>query len=53
ADELEEIGFYDYLERGGVTVIEWGMKFAAELPPQSRHVYLSFLAEGVREVRWG
>jgi tRNA threonylcarbamoyladenosine biosynthesis protein TsaE len=52
AEELEEIGFYDYLDRRGLMVIEWAGKFPAELPPETRHVHLSFLAEDAREVRW-
>jgi tRNA threonylcarbamoyladenosine biosynthesis protein TsaE len=51
-EELEEVGFYDYLDRHGVTVIEWAVKFPSELPPETQHVYLSFLTDDTREVRW-
>ena len=51
-EELEEVGFYDYLDRCGVVVIEWAMRFPSELPPGTQHVYLSFLADDAREVRW-
>ena len=52
AEELEEIGYYEYLDRGGVTVIEWATRFPSELPPGTRHVYLATVAEDIREVRW-
>ncbi|MCX8007522.1 MAG: tRNA (adenosine(37)-N6)-threonylcarbamoyltransferase complex ATPase subunit type 1 TsaE [Coriobacteriia bacterium] len=32
AEELDDIGFAEALESGGVAVIEWGDKFPAELP---------------------
>jgi tRNA threonylcarbamoyladenosine biosynthesis protein TsaE len=51
-EELEGIGYYDYLDQRGVTVIEWAAKFPSELPPQTQHVYLLFLANSAREVRW-
>lgn len=52
AGELEEIGFYDYLDRRGVMVIEWAGRFPSELPPGTQHVYLSFLTADTRKVRW-
>ena len=51
-EELEGTGYYDYLDQRGVTVIEWAAKFPSELPPQTQHVYLLFLANSAREVRW-
>lgn len=30
--ELEEIGWDDYLDRGGVVLVEWASKFPRELP---------------------
>lgn len=30
--ELEEIGWYDYLERGGIVLVEWGDLFPEALP---------------------
>jgi tRNA threonylcarbamoyladenosine biosynthesis protein TsaE len=50
--ELEEVGYYDYLNQHGVTVIEWAAKFPSELPPDTQHVHLSFLTDDTREVRW-
>jgi tRNA threonylcarbamoyladenosine biosynthesis protein TsaE len=51
-EELEEVGYYDYLDQCGVTVIEWAVKFPSELPPETQHIYLSFLMDDAREVRW-
>jgi tRNA threonylcarbamoyladenosine biosynthesis protein TsaE len=55
---LESIGFEEYLESDGVTVIEWAEKAENELPDERLSVYLSpvdeksrefgFLAEGKR-----
>jgi len=36
-DDLESIGFYDYLERGGVIAVEWPERLAGvDLPPRWR-----------------
>jgi tRNA threonylcarbamoyladenosine biosynthesis protein TsaE len=32
AEELYGIGFYDYLNANGICLIEWGSKFAEEIP---------------------
>ena len=39
-DELENIGFDEYIESDGVTVIEWAERAADELPVESLSVYL-------------
>ena len=36
--ELENIGFYEYLERGGASVIEWASMFIESLPESRIHV---------------
>ena len=56
--ELEGIGFDEYIDSDGATVIEWAERAEGELPPQGLSVYLSdvsatgreigFLAEGER-----
>ena len=33
AGQLEDIGFYETVEADGVSMIEWGDRFPAELPP--------------------
>ena len=35
ADELYEIGWEDYLSRGGVCAVEWSERVAEELPPDA------------------
>nr|WP_092074608.1 tRNA (adenosine(37)-N6)-threonylcarbamoyltransferase complex ATPase subunit type 1 TsaE [Dendrosporobacter quercicolus]NSL47564.1 tRNA (adenosine(37)-N6)-threonylcarbamoyltransferase complex ATPase subunit type 1 TsaE [Dendrosporobacter quercicolus DSM 1736]SDN05145.1 tRNA threonylcarbamoyladenosine biosynthesis protein TsaE [Dendrosporobacter quercicolus] len=34
AEELFDIGFYEYIDAGGIAVIEWPDKFTAELPDE-------------------
>ncbi|MEO7951026.1 MAG: tRNA (adenosine(37)-N6)-threonylcarbamoyltransferase complex ATPase subunit type 1 TsaE [Spartobacteria bacterium] len=36
AAELAEIGFDEYLEAGGITVLEWGDRFPEILPARTR-----------------
>ena len=40
ATELVELGFDEYLEEGGVAVIEWADRFADALPARTRWVRL-------------
>lgn len=59
--ELENIGFGEYIDSDGVTVIEWADRAEDELPEERLSVYLSavddhsreigFLAEGDRYVK--
>ena len=39
--ELAEIGFDDYLEEGGIAVIEWADRFAQMLPKRTRWIRLA------------
>jgi tRNA threonylcarbamoyladenosine biosynthesis protein TsaE len=48
--ELENIGFEEYIESDGVTVIEWAEKAEDELPMESLSVYLSTVDEHSREI---
>ncbi len=48
--ELENIGFREYLESDGVTVIEWAERAEEELPVECLSVYLSFVDENSREI---
>lgn len=41
ATELVELGFDEYLEEGGVAVIEWADRFAAALPARTRWIRLA------------
>lgn len=40
ADDLLEIGFLEYLERGAVVVVEWPERALELLPPDTLHVRL-------------
>lgn len=48
--ELEGIGFEEYIDSDGATVIEWAERAEDELPPECLSVYLSSLSEASREI---
>jgi tRNA threonylcarbamoyladenosine biosynthesis protein TsaE len=52
AVELELIGYDDYLEESGVTVIEWADRFPERVPDHARHIRFIARSEEVREVTW-
>jgi tRNA threonylcarbamoyladenosine biosynthesis protein TsaE len=49
-DELDAIGFGEYIESDGVTVIEWAERAEDELPPECLSVYLSCIDDHSREI---
>jgi tRNA threonylcarbamoyladenosine biosynthesis protein TsaE len=49
-DELENIGFEEYIESDGVTVIEWAERAEDELPVEGLSVYLAYVDEQSREI---
>jgi tRNA threonylcarbamoyladenosine biosynthesis protein TsaE len=49
-DELEGIGFEEYIDSDGVTVIEWAERAEDELPVECLSVYLSPVDENSREI---
>jgi tRNA threonylcarbamoyladenosine biosynthesis protein TsaE len=49
-DELENIGFDEYIDSDGVTVIEWAERAEDELPVECLNVYLSAVDETNREL---
>jgi len=49
-DELENIGFEEYIESDGVTVIEWAERAEDELPVEGLSVYLAYVDEHSREI---
>ena len=51
-DELIAIGWDDYLEREGVTVVEWGEKFPELMPEGAVQVKITVLEDGRRRVEW-
>jgi tRNA threonylcarbamoyladenosine biosynthesis protein TsaE len=48
--ELENIGFEEYVDSDGVTVIEWAERAEDALPVERLSVYLSYINEGSREI---
>ena len=41
AEELFDIGWEDYLNRGGVCAVEWSERIAGALPPETIKVTIS------------
>lgn len=52
ADELLELGFDEYVEAGGICVVEWPERVAVLLPEATRHLCLTHGGGDVRHVRW-
>ena len=50
ASELEDIGYFDLIEGGGVSFIEWGERFPEELPAGYLEVSLTAGMDGTRTV---
>jgi tRNA threonylcarbamoyladenosine biosynthesis protein TsaE len=49
-EELENIGFEEYIDSDGVTVIEWAERAEDELPEERLSVYLNYVNESSREI---
>ncbi len=49
-EELENIGFEEYIDSDGVTVIEWAERAEDELPSECLSVYLSYIDDHSREI---
>lgn len=49
--ELEDVGFYEYVEADGVACIEWAVKFPEEMPDDRLEVYLEVAGETERCLR--
>jgi len=50
ASELNEIGWYEYLNRDGLVVVEWGEKAEEYLPAQYYQIQFRRLNESEREI---
>lgn len=48
--ELESIGFEEYIDSDGVTVIEWAERAEDELPTECFSIYLTSVDENSREI---
>lgn len=51
ADQLEDIDFYGVLESGGVSLIEWGDRFAGALPDDVLTVEIAIVGDDDRRLR--
>jgi len=49
-EELESIGFEEYVDSDGVTVVEWAERVEDDLPTECLSVYLSYVDEHSREI---
>jgi tRNA threonylcarbamoyladenosine biosynthesis protein TsaE len=49
-EELEGIGFEEYIDSDGATVIEWAERAEDELPEDRLSVYLNYVDEHSREI---
>ena len=48
--QLESIGFEEYIDSDGATVIEWAERAEDELPSEALNIYLSPVSETGREI---
>jgi tRNA threonylcarbamoyladenosine biosynthesis protein TsaE len=50
ANELYNVGFYDYLESDGICFIEWGKKFPENMPKSAIFLTIYRISENEREI---
>jgi tRNA threonylcarbamoyladenosine biosynthesis protein TsaE len=50
SEDLEQIGYEEYLTRGGVLVVEWAEKIPDSIPEEALWVTFSYLDENVRKI---
>ena len=48
--ELYSVGFFEYLERGGICAVEWSENIYSALPDNSIFVKLETVSENVRSI---
>lgn len=53
AEELVGLGWDEYLEAGGVVVVEWADRFPTLLPAETLWISFSIAADGTRVLRSG
>jgi tRNA threonylcarbamoyladenosine biosynthesis protein TsaE len=51
-DDVWGMGFEDYLDSGGVIIVEWADKFPAVLPAARLDIRLGILAPEIRCIEW-
>ncbi len=49
-DDLYSVGFYDYLEQNGVTVVEWSENVDYALPPDTVFIEITVAGESKRNI---
>lgn len=49
-NDLEDIGFEEYMSKSGVIVIEWAEKIKDVIPDEASFIYLSSIEEMVRKI---
>ncbi len=49
-DDLESIGFYDYLDNGWVIAVEWSEQVEAALPQPSVTIHFARIDDNTREI---
>lgn len=49
-DELEGVGFYDYLDGGGAMAIEWSENISSELPENTTVILIETTGENSRRI---
>lgn len=50
SSQLEDIAYYEILEEGGVSVVEWGDKFGEAKPADRLEMDFRLRVDGVREI---
>jgi tRNA threonylcarbamoyladenosine biosynthesis protein TsaE len=51
-DDVWHIGFEDYMDAGGVTIVEWADKFPSLLPASRLDIRLTILTAEARHIEW-
>lgn len=49
-DELYYLGFNEFVESGGITLIEWANKIYGELPGKTIYITIEIIAYGKRKI---
>ena len=49
-EELDVIGFGEYIDGDAISVVEWGEKFPGELPGNAKKVFIEAVGESERRI---
>lgn len=50
--ELEDIAFFEIIESGGISFIEWSEKFKQEMPADAINLVIEKIDENTRKIIW-